>query len=466
MKIERDVGIQSGDIVLRADIFLPDEKGRYPVIMTHGPYAKGLRYQNGYAPQWNWLVKKHPNILEGSTRSYLAWETVDPELWVPNGYVVIRVDSRGAGRTPGILDPFSPSETRDFYNAIEWAASQPWSNGNIGLCGISYYAINQWLVASLQPPHLKAIIPWEGAADYYRDFTHHGGIYANAFLETWYEKQVITVQHGLGTKGPMDPWLNESATGPETLSPQELEANRADYIEDARTHTLDDEYHRGRSADFWKITVPLFTAANWGGFGLHERGNFEGFTESASKEKWLEVHVGRHEEYFYLPYAIELQRRFFDHFLKGLDNGWEKEPQVRLIIRYIDRFETRFEEQWPLSRTVWTKAHLNARDKHISWNAPSEESGLSFEAMSDGVTFETGPLDRAIEITGPLATKLFVSSSTNDADFFLTLRAFDTHGKEVDFQGTLDPHTPLSQGWLRASHRKLDLQRSKPYRPY
>ena len=466
MKIERDVGIPSDDIILRADIFRPEADGKYPVIMTHGPYAKGLRYQEGYAPQWNWLVKIHPDILKGSTRSYLAWETVDPELWVPDGYVLIRVDSRGAGRTPGVLDPFSPSETRDFYNAIEWAARQPWCNGNVGLCGISYYAINQWLVASFQPPHLKAMIPWEGAADYYRDFTHHGGIYANVFLETWYEKQVLTVQHGLGTKGPMDPWMNEPATGPETLSAQEIEKNRADYIEDARTHDLDNEYQRGRSADFSKIKVPLLSAANWGGFGLHERGNFEGFTESASAQKWLEVHVGRHEEYFYLPYAMELQKKFFARFLKGEDNGWEKEPKVRLIIRRLQNFDTRFENEWPLARTKWTKVYLNANSKGLSWDESKEKASSHFDALSDGLTFYTNPLEKEIEITGPLAARLFVSSSTSDADLFATLRAFDPQGKEVDFQGTLDPHTPLSQGWLRASHRKLDLDRSKPYRPY
>ncbi|HET9904973.1 MAG TPA: CocE/NonD family hydrolase, partial [Xanthobacteraceae bacterium] len=170
MIIERDVPITMDDgLVLRADVYRPKTAEKVPVVMTSGPYGKGVMYQEHYKLMWDWLVEQHPDLLPGSTRSFLTWETVDPEIWVPWGYAVVRVDSRGAGRSPGYLDIFSPRETRDYYNAIEWAGTQPWSNGKVGLNGISYYAINQWHVASLQPPHLTAMVPWEGAADMYRD---------------------------------------------------------------------------------------------------------------------------------------------------------------------------------------------------------------------------------------------------------------------------------------------------------
>ena len=161
MIIERDLPVPMDDgLVLRADIYRPDTTSAVPVIMTLGPYGKGVRYQDHYKLMWDWLIGRHPDLLPGSTRSYLTWETVDPETWVPWGYAVVRVDSRGAGRSPGYLDIFSPRETQDYYDAIEWAGTRPWSNGKVGLNGISYYAINQWAVASLQPPHIAATVPW------------------------------------------------------------------------------------------------------------------------------------------------------------------------------------------------------------------------------------------------------------------------------------------------------------------
>lgn len=248
-------------IVLKADIFRPKDGQPAPVIMTLGPYGKGVPYRVGFAPQWKWLITTYPDILPGSSREFMVWETVDPEIWVPWGYVCIRVDSRGAGRSPGYLDIFSPRETKDYYHAIEWAAVQPWSTGKVGLNGISYYAINQWAVASLQPPHLAAMIPWEGAADAYRDFGRHGGIESNGFAEVWYPRQVVSVQHG-NPKTVMDPWMNERASGPEELSDKELEANRSEPVFDILQHRLDDEWYRSRSADWSKVNVPFLSAAN------------------------------------------------------------------------------------------------------------------------------------------------------------------------------------------------------------
>ena len=465
--MERDLPILMDDgLALRADVYRPRTREQVPVILTMGPYGKGLRYQDGYAPQWKWLINRHPEILQGSSGSYLTWETVDPEKWVPAGYAVVRVDSRGAGRSPGILDPYSPRETLDFYHCIEWAGTQSWSNGKVGLCGISYYAINQWAVASLQPKHLAAMIPWEGAADFYRDFCYHGGILANVFMEVWFEAQVLSIQHGLGKNGPEDPWMKEAAAGPETLTKTELLGTRAGWVGNIESRKLDGTYFRERSPDFSKIKVPFISASNWGGFGLHPRGNFEGFTQSRSKEKWLEVHGGRHEENFYLPYATEMQMRFFDHYLKGIDNGWEKESPVKLTIRYVDHFETRSENDWPLKRTKWTRAYLDSLNRSLSWKPVKKYSEIEFDALGDGVIFSSAQLEQTTEITGPIAARLYVSSSTIDADLFLTLLAFDPNGKEVEFQGTLDPHTPLAQGWLRASQRKLDRRLSRPYRPY
>src|SRR6202795_486813 len=218
MRIDWDVPIKMDDgLVLRADVFRPVAAGRYPVILSHGPYAKGLAFQDGYPSAWQLMAEKHPDVTAGSSNLYQSWERVDSEKWVPHKYACVRVDSRGCGVSPGFIDHFSPRETKDYYDCIEWAGVQPWSNGKVGLNGISYYGMNQWQVASLRPPHLAAICVWEGAADFYRDVSHHGGIYCT-FASKWYGKQVTSVQHGLGTRGPRSRVTGALVCGPETLS--------------------------------------------------------------------------------------------------------------------------------------------------------------------------------------------------------------------------------------------------------
>lgn len=466
MRIDWDVPIAMDDgNVLRADVYRPPKEGRYPVIMSYGPYGKGLAFQEGYPQQWNMLVREHPEVAQGSTNKYVSWETADPEKWVPDGYVCVRVDSRGCGRSPGYLDPYSARESRDYHRCIEWAASQSWSNGKIGLLGISYFAITQWQVAALRPPHLSAIIPWEGAIDFYRDMAHHGGILCT-FRKNWFPKQVMTVQHGVGNRGKTNPNNGELVAGPETLSEQELVRNRTDPGEDLYKHNLEDEYYLERTADLSEITIPLISCANWGGHGLHARGNFEGFMRAASKQKWLEVHGLEHWTEFYTNYGLSIQKRFFAHFLKGEDNGWEKtQPRVLLNVRTPnDGFVRRGENEWPIARTQWIRFYLgndSLRDK-----LDPTEGKLEYDAMGNGVTFSTLPMERETEITGPSTAKIFISSSTTDADIFLVLRLFSSNGREAVFKGALDPHTPLAQGWLRASHRKLDQKRSLPFRPY
>jgi len=396
MIIERDVPIQVDDgLVLRADIFRPDDEKPAPIVMTQGPYGKGVEYKDGYAPHWKWLLEKHPNILSGSTKSFETWETVDPELWTGWGYVCIRVDSRGSGRTPGYLDIFSPREIKDFYDAIEWAGVQKWSNGKVGLLGISYYAISQWLVAALQPPHLAALIPLEGAADHYRDIGRHGGIASDGFFAFWYAAQVISNQHG-NPKGKIDPWMNELATGPSKLSEEELFKNRCDPVQDVIDHPLDDQFYRDRSSDFSKIKVPFLSAGSWGGHGLHARGNFEAFGRAASKQKWLQIHPGRHEEWFYLDDQMDLQRRFFDHFLKGIDNGWDKERPVLLHARkpFSSDFTLRKETEWPLKATQWTKTYLDASSKALWWKEAGKQANIAFDAAGPPLIFTSALLDK------------------------------------------------------------------------
>jgi hypothetical protein len=467
MRIDWDVPIKMDDgLVLRADVFRPIKDGRYPVLLSYGPYAKGLAFQDGYPSAWKIMCEKHPDVPAGSTNKYQSWEVADPEKWVPHGYICVRVDARGCGCSPGYIDHWSPRETKDFHDCIEWAGVQPWSNGKVGLSGISYYAINQWHVAGLQPPHLAAMCIWEGCADFYRELTHHGGILCT-FPENWYDMQVKTVQYGAGERGKRSRVHGELACGPETLSDQELEKNRSDFGGEIWSHPLDDDYHKARSAVWSKVKTPFLSAANWGGQPLHPRGNFEGFGRAASRDKWLEVHGIEHWTHYYTDYGRELQLRFFDYFLHGKKNGWDKQPKVQLQVRHPgEKFVARAENEWPLKRTKWTKFYLNPADGSLGPKRPAKKAKVSFDAMGDGVTFMTPPLPAETEITGPSALKLFVSSSTTDADIFAVLRVYTGDLKEVVFVGAIDPHTPVAQGWLRASHRGLDKKLSTPWRPY
>ena len=467
MRIDWDMPITMDDgLVLRCDIYRPIAEGRYPVILTYGPYGKWLHFDDLYREQWQRMCEDFPEVPSGSSNKYQCWEVVDPEKWVPDGYVVIRVDSRGAGRSPGVIDIWSLREAKDLALCVDWAGVQPWSTGKVGLNGISYYAENQWQCAALQPKHLAAICLWEGAADFYRDMAHHGGIFCN-FSKTWAESQIYPLQHGRGSRGYRSRMTGGWVSGPLELTEEELGATRRNFYEDCLAHKLDtDEFWQSRMPDWSKVKVPLFSTANWGGQGLHPRGNFEGFVRAASTQKWLECHGIEHWTHFYTDYGIALQKKFFGHFLKGQDTGWDKQPKVQLQVRHKDKFVERHETEWPLKGTKWTKYFVGPADFSLSTEPQAKPSSVTYKGLGDGVTFLTAPMERDTEITGPIAAKLWVSSATEDADLFLVVRAFSPDMKELVFQGALDPHTPIAQGWLRVSHRKLDQKLTLPYRPY
>ena len=403
MQIDWDVAIPMDDgIVLRADVYRPTGGGKFPVILSYGPYAKGLSFQEGYKSQWSRVTKSAPEVLQGSSNKYQNWELVDPEKWVPDGYACLRIDSRGAGRSPGHLDVWSAREAQDLTTCVEWAGTQAWSSGKIGIHGISYYAMNQWNAGALKPPHLAALCIWEGSSDYYRELCRHGGILSD-FLNSWHPRQVASVQHGVGLRGAKSAVTGELVAGPETLPEAELAKNRADTPGEAKRHSFADDYYTARTAAFEAIETPLLSAANWGGMGLHTRGNFEGWLRAGCKQKWLEVHGDTHFTHFYSKYGETLQKRFFGHFLKGEDTGWDKQPRVSLNIRHPgEKFVLRGEAEWPLARTQWTKYFLQP-DLGLATAAPASGTTLSYQTTGDGLTFSTPPLTQSLEITGLVA---------------------------------------------------------------
>jgi len=469
MIVDRNTEIPMRDGArLRANVYRPEAAGRFPALVTLGPYGKDVPLRDFMQEAWDRLNATYPEILAASSCKHLVFERPDPEVWVPDGYVLISVDSRGAGKSPGRLDPNSPAEFRDFYDAIEWAAAQPWCSGKVGLLGISYYAASQWFVAAMRPPHLAAIAPWQGTYDFYRDRTRQDGIFASGFLKRWWNRSVLRHQHGNPDTDCRDIYTGERVTGPASLSPAELAASRADYLGDVLAHPLNDEFYRERTPDLSKIDCPAFVVANWGGLGLHLRGTIRGFMGIASREKWLKVQSGSYFHTFLQPKNVAIQKRFLDRYLKGIESGWENEPRVEVEIRgpgdTVKR--TARAAAWPLPQTQWSRFYLDAQRRTLDPDEPRKAARASYPALSEGITFSTPPFAREVEIIGPVKAKLFVSSSTRDMDIFATLCAFDPAGNEMTFIGAPEPKCPVTQGWLRVSQRKTDPQRSSEYLPF
>jgi predicted acyl esterase len=465
--IEKDIEVPMRDGArLLADVFRPRCTERVPALLNLGPYQKDKL----------WVT---PDTLEEKPNPYMNWETVNPLWWAPRGYACVRVDGRGSGKSQGQFEPWSLSETIDFYDAIEWAAVQPWCNGKVGLAGISYYAMNQWFVANLQPPSLKAIMPWEGAADLYRDALYHGGI-LSVFMTNWVTAHMMHHLLGRASREHPDRWHT-----------------------DALYHwvhcSLDSGELRGSQAQWDRITVPMFTVGNWSGMALHLRGNTEAFTRADSKHKKMRIHAGSHVHAFYTEDGRADQIRFFDYWLKGIQNGVMDEQPVKLAIRKgNDVLEWRHENEWPLKRTQWTRFYFDLSRPQpegrpqagtLAMENPRAEDSCTYPAFSlgtmgstsaassqvmggggikpgMGVALETAPLAADMEVTGPLMASLWVSSETEDMDLFLTLRNFDSDGNEVLETGQQGAPVPVAKGWLRVSHRELDPELTLPYRPY
>jgi len=460
--------------IVRANVYRPKDSSQkpVPVLVTYGPYGKDIYYGDFHESSFS-------EVNPEQKSAHSAWEVPDPGYWTSQGYACLRVDERGLGQSPGLLDTMSKSTCEAFFDAIEWAAEQPWSSGKVGLLGISYYAGSQWRVAALQPKGLSAIIPWEGMSDYYRDRCRHGGILSNSFIEFWWNRQVVTNQYGRpGRKNRK--WGEDTIEG--DLDEQELLANRNDQnIDNAVNFFRDHEYYASKEYNLEDIKVPLLSVANWGGILLHLRGNVVGYMKAGSQLKYLRFITGRHDLPFYYSEEIELQKSFLDAFLKGDDQkGWStgKMPAVDVVLRKGDvgfnnaeaerAYSRRTESEWPIARTKYTPYYLTP-DKILTTDKPTVvyPTKLSYKALGtmknpEVIQFSTPPVEETVEITGHIVARLNVSMNAfiggtlpKDIDLFLTLRHLTENG-EVFYTGTAGDPVPLCKGWLRTSLRKIN----------
>jgi uncharacterized protein len=433
MVIERDVAVSLRDGVrIYIDLFRPEGMAQpLPTLIVFSPYGKSSprggyeRFENNGGVKREWISK------------YAGFETPDPLYWARHGYAFINADARGSWNSEGDATYWSVDEARDFYDLIEWAAAQPWSNGKIGTAGVSYYAIVQWQVAALRPPHLAAINPWEGYCDSYRERAKHGGIPEIEFMPRWLENNKFS------------------------------RARVEDVMAMIEEHPFFDAYWKTKAPELSNIECPAYVVASWSDQGLHTRGTLEGFKQISSKHKWLEVHGRRKWEYYMRPDNVEKQRAFFDHFLKGTSDevlGW---PKVNIEVR--ERFyvgTTRVENEWPLARTRYTPLYL-ASSGSMSQSAAAGESETRYDAKAGSAQFDF-KFDKDTELSGHMKLKLWVSTTDgDDMDLFVVVDKLDSEGERVPFTYfSVFEDGPVALGWLRASHRELDPQRSTPWQPW
>ncbi|WP_460944000.1 CocE/NonD family hydrolase [Okibacterium endophyticum] len=432
MIVDRDMAVPMRDgITIYADIYRPRESGNgAPLLLAWGPYGKHwvtnhMYPGSGVDPLW--------------ISDLTAFEAPDPVYWTAHGYAVAVADPRGLWNSEGDFSHNGPQERDDLYDAIEWLAAQPWSNGKIGMLGVSYLAGSQYQAASVNPPSLKAISPWECFSDWYREFATHGGI-----PETGFRPRVSTnVSYGFG--GTEDPAANMWA------------------------HPFDDWYYAEKYGELANITIPTYMVASWGDHGLHTRGTLRAFDQISSTDKWLEVHGQKKWEYFYRPENVERQRRFFDTFLKGEDVGFHSSPRVHAEIRDTGRRSDSVWKQFEDASFVRgvLPLYVDVSTNELNVDPTEAITCHTFDPVGDSCELDY-IFDSLAELVGPASLTLWLAAErATDADVFVVLQKFDAEGVEVKFAtGSIFDDGPVALGWLRASHREKDISLSTPLVPH
>jgi len=442
---EEDVAAEMRDgIRLMTNVFRPANPGKYPAILSLAPYGK-----HSYPPDQQF--ERIPNVGPLPFSEYTGWEMPDPVYWVPNGYIVVGADCRATNQSEGEhFAHFDPQISQDFHDLVEWIAEQEWCDGNVGSNGVSYLAATQWLGASENPPHLKAAIPWEGFNDFYREHVTHGGMPdTNFYREIWGRR--MNSQTGFIAQG----------------------ATAEDSVAEQNNRPLMDDFWQAKHPDLSNIETAVFAVASWATAGLHTRGSIEGFKQASSENKWLYGHGRKEWETYYAREGLEMQKRFFDCFLKGQENGMRETPRVRIEVRdYFYDGRERYFDDFPIPETDYRPLYLDAANNSLN-SAPVDDQAQSRYAAqktgseADSTTWEY-IFDEAVDLIGHMKLKLWVSAEdANDLDLHVAVKKFDTHGNEVYFPDFQHIENGLAaSGWLRVSHRELDEEKSTPWQPW
>lgn len=476
MKVEKDLFAEMRDGTrLAVDLYRPDSPGRFPTLLTMHPYCKDVE-----------STVEIGKRLKSFNVEFAAVEAGDHEFWATRGYSHVIADCRGTGKSQGkYFGLTSPQEQQDGYDLVEWVAQQPWCDGNVGMIGISYLAVIQYLVAAQQPPHLKAIFPQDGWGDLYRDIMYQGGIpgvfcfVMDGIIPT---REPVPVSRDLygeeGLKqrvqellGDVSTNLANNATAVKVLNLPDIHSIAFDIL----VNRTDNEFYRERSP-VWqmdRITAPTYLASEMHAYPvtMHLPGVSWGWENISAPKKlaFRPCNQGGLDRPFHELHDEIL--RWYDHWLKGIDTGIMDEPPVKIWVR--GREEWRYSHEWPLlSACEWRRAYLRAGQRLVLEEAPAADEPpdiLEYEPAVPVVinptplsprpaflTYESEPFTADVEITGPIALYLHAALSSHDGDFLVAVKDVTTDGSEF----------VLTRGWLRASHRELDPGRSQPWKPY
>lgn len=434
LHIERDVAVPTRDgTVLRVNVFRDADAGARPVILSIHPYGKdNLPRRRGnrwtFSVQYRILRQPRPVTFSALT----GWESPDPAWWTARGFVVVNADSRGCGRSEGTGKLLSRQEAEDTYDVVQWIAGQPWSDGRVVMLGVSYLAISQYAVAALRPPALRAICPWEGFTDAYRDLTFPGGVRELGFTRMWSRNVRRDTRQAYDLEGMQD------------------------------AHPLRDDFWRSVVPDLSAIEVPMLVCGSFSDNNLHSRGSIRAFTRAGSTHARLYTHRDGKWATFYSEPALAEQLEFF----RGVLDGVPGSRSVRLEVRE-DRdtvAAVREEADWPLARTRWRPLYLGSAGALTAERPPTPDS-LAFETRSGAAAF-SWTVTEDVELTGPMAARLWVRlDGCDDANLFVGVEKW-RRGRFVGFEGSYGyGRDRVSTGWQRVALRALDPDLSRPWEP-
>ncbi|MCV7228763.1 CocE/NonD family hydrolase [Mycolicibacterium komossense] len=460
-----EIGMRDG-VTLLADVHRPDAGGRYPALIAASPYPRQI--QDLGAPM---------GFIEAGNTPF----------WVSRGYAHVIANVRGTGGSGGTFGFFDAQERRDMYDLVEWVAAQPWCDGNVGMIGISYFAMTQLEAAVERPPHLKAIFPVAVTADLYDAATHHG-LMSSSFVTPFLSMAGLTSDRsdGFWRSQPVDlartvlhtpPLHRKFATmnGEASLTilrqmlklPHDPHPWDDLWLDIAVKHPTRDQWWDDRDLTplLDRIDIPVYLGCDWENVPLHLPSTFVAWKALADNPNVRIAMLGQ----FGLTWPWESLHTealaWFDHWLKGRDTGVMAGPPIRYVLPGTDQWRTA--DQWPpagTSLSEWALCADGTLAAHEGTPGSREYmvlgGGLSRARPSAidppaMLSWTTAPLTETVDVVGDIELRLVASATAADTAWMATLQRVAADGATAE----------VTAGWLRASLREVDEAASTPGAP-